>query len=119
MKLSHYKPGTGLSIKQYYAIESELWRKRTIDNTTDELLDALYDFYQDLKATKDPLFQEIEMAPAVKHCRVYDFEPGTGKSEKQFYKYIRAIGNNMVNSKCLTKDKIIMIILAKVFDDIE
>ncbi len=119
MKYIHYKPGTGLSIKQYYALEDELWNNRTVDNTADELLDAIYDFYQDLKATKNSIFKDIEQSPEVKQCRVYDFEPGTGKGERQFYKYVKAIGHNTVDAECLSKEKIITIILTKYFDDIE
>lgn len=119
MKLYHYPPGTGLAIKQYYELEAILWRKRTIDNSAEELLAVLYNFYQDLKATHNPLFKDIERAPNVKICRIYDYQPGTGQATKQFYKYVKAIGHNTINIKCLTKDKIITMILSKIFDDIE
>lgn len=117
MKLYHYPPGSGLSIKQYYELEDTLWKYRTIDNTAEELLVVLYDFYHDLKATKNGLFKEIERAPDVKYCRVYDYMPGTGQGERQFYKFVKGIGCGTIS--CLTKDKIIIMILNKIFDQME
>lgn len=119
MQLYRYKPGTGLSIKQYYKVEDAIWRLRTIDNNAEELITMLYDYYEDLKATHNSLFKEIEQAPTIKICRIYDYEPGTGRAEQQFYKYVKAIGHGTINLKCLTKDKIITLILSKYEDNIE
>lgn len=119
MRLYYYQPGTGLAIKQYYEAENILWRMRTIDNSAEELLAVLYDFYNDLKAIYNPLFKDIEQALNVKICRIYDYQPGTGQATKQFYKYIKAIGHETIDIRCLTKDKIITMILSKIFDDME
>jgi hypothetical protein len=115
MQLYHYPPGSGLSIKQYYELEDTLWRSRTIDNSAEELVAVLYDFYHDLKTSKHHLFKDVERVPDVKICRIYDYEPGTGRAETQFYKYVKAIGHGT----SLRKDQIITMILSKVFDDIE
>jgi len=83
------------------------------------LVSIIYKYVESLENTKNYKFKNIAAAPILKSKKVYDFIPGTGQSEKQFYKYARAIYEGRVDCSNITSEKLLLILRSYYFDMIE
>jgi len=107
------------NINKFNLLFDDVWSDKLKNMDVCQLVSIIYKYVESLQNTKNYKFKLISNASILKSIRVYDFIPGTGQSEKQFYRYARAIFEGRVDCSNITSEKLLLILRSYHFDMIE
>lgn len=125
--LRRYLPGTGKAIEQFERLERDIFSGKVTESNVDcrAVINAIIDYIRELNAlpreSRERYHAErIRESPAItRRLKVVDYEPGTGRSTKQFYTFAKAIMQGRItadNTKCAD---LLLLIKTYFFDRIE
>ena len=107
------------NINKFNLLFDDVWSDKLKNMDVCQLVSIIFKYVQSLKNTKNYKFKLISAAPNLKSKKIYDYMPGTGQSEKQFYKYAKAIYEGNITCTKITSEKLLLLLRTYYFDMIE
>lgn len=107
-------------VEAFHDLEGQVW-KESFKGTCQDVLEIIKKYMTYIRSSKEYkwLSEEIRKAGELSSKRVYDYEPGTGRGSKQFYKFAKAIESGKLGCKDISLDALKVLIRTYVFDQIE